>query len=49
MEINDVITAISIKLYETFGEAYEIYTESMEQGFKEPSFLFFCYNQSLIK
>lgn len=38
MEINDVITAISRKLYETFGDAYEIHTESIEQGFEEPSF-----------
>jgi hypothetical protein len=38
MEINDVVIAISIKLYEAFGDAYEIYTESIEQGFKEPSF-----------
>lgn len=38
MEINDVMTAISIKLNETFGDEYEIYTESIEQGFKEPAF-----------
>lgn len=38
MEINDVVDAISIKLYETFGEGYEIHTESIEQGFKEPAF-----------
>lgn len=38
MEINDVVTAISIKLNETFGDAYEIHTESIEQGFQEPAF-----------
>ncbi|WP_144511600.1 DUF6838 family protein [Bacillus sp. FJAT-22090] len=46
MEINDVITAISIKLYETFGESYEIYTESIEQGFKEPAFFIALLNPS---
>ncbi|MFJ7971319.1 DUF6838 family protein [Psychrobacillus sp. NPDC096389] len=44
MEIKDVITAISIKLYETFGEAYEIYTESIEQGFQEPAFFISLLN-----
>lgn len=44
MEINDVVTAISIKLYETFGEAYEIYTESIEQGFQEPAFFIALLN-----
>lgn len=38
MEINDVVTAISIKINETFGDAYEIYTESIEQGFQKPAF-----------
>ncbi|MFJ8064904.1 DUF6838 family protein [Psychrobacillus sp. NPDC096426] len=47
MEINDVITAISIKLYETFGEAYEIYTESIEQGFQEPAFFIALLNPDI--
>lgn len=38
MQINDVVNAIAIKLHETFGEGYTIYTESIEQGFQEPCF-----------
>ena len=38
MEINDVVDAIAIKLHETFGDGYTIYTESIEQGFQEPCF-----------
>lgn len=44
MEINDVIIAISRKLYDTFGDAYEIHTESIEQGFQEPAFFIFLLN-----
>ncbi|MGE7623601.1 phage tail terminator family protein [Viridibacillus sp. NPDC096237] len=38
MQINDVVTAIAIKLHDTFGDNYTIYTESIEQGFQEPAF-----------
>ena len=38
MEINDVVTAISIKLNETFGDAYEIHTESIKHCFQKPAF-----------
>ncbi|QTD40644.1 DUF6838 family protein [Sporosarcina sp. Te-1] len=38
MQINEVVDAIASKLHEMFGDGYGIYTESMEQGFKEPCF-----------
>lgn len=42
--INSIIDAISIALNSAFGEGYEIYTESVEQGLKEPCFSIFCLN-----
>ena len=36
--INKIIDAISISLNDEFGDDYKIYTESIEQGFKEPCF-----------
>lgn len=38
MQINDVVNAIAIKLHQSFGDNYNIYTESIEQGFQEPCF-----------
>lgn len=38
MEINDIVNAIAIKLNHVFGDTFTIYTESIEQGFKEPCF-----------
>lgn len=38
MQINDIVDAIAIKLHQTFGDGYTIYTESIEQGFEEPCF-----------
>jgi len=38
MEINEVVSAIAIKLHQTFGDSYTIYTESIQQGFQEPCF-----------
>ncbi len=37
--INDIMTGISIKLHELFGDNYKIYTETVKQGLKEPCFL----------
>lgn len=37
--INDIINAISIRLYEVFGDGYEIYMNDVEQGLTEPCFL----------
>lgn len=42
--INKIIDAISISINSEFGDAYEIYTESIEQGLKEPCFSIFCLN-----
>ncbi len=36
--INNIISAISINIYNEFGNGYEIYTEQMEQGFLQPCF-----------
>lgn len=38
MQINDVVKAIAIKLHQSFGDSYTIYTESIQQGFQEPCF-----------
>ena len=37
--ISTVINGISGALYETFGDKYTIYKESIKQGFNEPCFL----------
>lgn len=42
--INKIIDAISISLNSTFGDDYDIYTESVEQGLEEPCFSVFCLN-----
>lgn len=42
--INKIIDAISISINSEFGDNYEIYTESIEQGLKEPCFSIFCLN-----
>ena len=38
MEINDIITAISIKLHDTFGDGYKKYIDEIPQGFATPAF-----------
>lgn len=38
MEINDIITAISIKLHQSFGDGYKKYIDEVPQGFKTPAF-----------
>lgn len=40
--INSIIEAISIALNAEFGDEYTIYTETVEQGLKEPCFFVFC-------
>lgn len=42
--INSIIDAISISINSVFGDGYEIYTESIEQGLEEPCFSIFCLN-----
>lgn len=36
--VNNIISGIAGKLYDTFGAGYEIYTEQVEQGLTEPCF-----------
>ena len=40
--INSIIVGISISLNAEFGDEYTIYTESVEQGLKEPCFFVSC-------
>lgn len=42
--INKIIDGISLAINNEFGDSYEIYTESIEQGVKEPCFSIFCLN-----
>ncbi|MBA9087475.1 hypothetical protein FHR92_003960 [Fontibacillus solani] len=42
--INKIVDAISVSLNEAFGDDYEIYTESVEQGLQEPCFSISCLN-----
>lgn len=42
--INKIIDAISMSINSEFGDGYEIYTESIEQGLEEPCFSIFCLN-----
>ena len=42
--INSIIDGISISLNAEFGDDYNIYTESIEQGLKEPCFSILCVN-----
>jgi len=39
MEVNDIITAISIKLNQTFGDSYSNYVDEIPQAFQAPAFL----------
>ena len=45
--INKIIDAVSIALAEEFGEGYEIYSENIEQGLKEPCFSIVCVNPDI--
>lgn len=49
MEIKDIITAISIKLDQVFGEGYTIYDDEIPQGFKTPAFLILFLNLENIR
>lgn len=40
--INKIIDGISVAINTEFGDDYEIYTESIEQGLKEPCFSILC-------
>ncbi|MBB5148174.1 phage tail terminator family protein [Ureibacillus thermosphaericus] len=49
MEIKDIITAISVKLDQVFGEGYTIYDDDIPQGFKTPAFLILFLNLENIR
>lgn len=42
--INKIIDGISVAINSEFGDPYEIYTESVEQGLNEPCFSILCLN-----
>lgn len=44
MTIQTLIDSIAEALFQEFGSDYEIYTEKVEQGLKEPCFLIRCLN-----
>lgn len=43
---SNIAAAIAIRLHQIFGVDYEIYTDTVEQGLKEPCFFILCLNQS---
>lgn len=49
MEINDIITAISIKLNQTFGDSYKNYIDEVPQGFETPAFFILFLNLENIR
>jgi len=44
--VNDIVSGIAEKLYEAYGEGYEIYPESVKQGLEEPCFSISCANHT---
>lgn len=49
MEIKDIITAISIKLNQKFGDDIRIYDDEIPQGFQAPAFLILFLNLENIR
>jgi hypothetical protein len=45
--MNLIIDGICTAINSEFGDEYEIYTESVEQGLEEPSFAVVCLNPSV--
>lgn len=45
--INKIIDGISVAINSCFGDDYEIYTEPVEQGLKEPCFSIVCINPTI--
>lgn len=45
--INKIIDGISVAIHSEFGDSYEIYTESVEQGLVEPCFSILCLNPTI--
>lgn len=44
ISLNKIIDSISIAINDNFGDDYEIYTESVEQGLREPCFSIISLN-----
>lgn len=42
--INEIVNGICLALNSEFGDEYEIYTETLKQGLKEPCFSIVCIN-----
>ena len=45
--INRIIDGISVAINTEFDDTYEIYTENIEQGLKEPCFSILCLNPTV--
>lgn len=45
--INKIIDGISVAIGSEFGDPYEIYTETIEQGLTEPCFSILCLNPTI--
>ena len=45
--IDKIIDGISVAINSEFGDPYEIYTESIEQGLVEPCFSILCLNPTI--
>ena len=45
--INKIIDGICIAINTKFGDEFEIYTESVEQGFEEPCFSILCLKPTI--
>lgn len=45
--INAIIDGICVAINSEFGDAHEIYTETVEQGLKEPCFSILCLNPTI--
>ena len=45
--INKIIDGISVAINSEFGDHYETYTESIEQGLTEPCFSILCLNPTI--
>lgn len=45
--INEIIDGICVAINAEFGDDYEIYTESVEQGLQEPCFSILCLNPTV--
>lgn len=44
--IQEILTSISLAINKEFGDDYTTYTESLEQGLKEPCFFVHCINSA---